>query len=128
MKLIIRIILIAGIGFFASLLLNWWIIAVVSFLVAFFIHGNNFASFLSGFLGAGLLWMAYAWKIDTETSSIMSEQMVSLMSAITLGYKEGIILVIYTGLIGGLVGGFSALTGNTLRSIFVKKKKVSLYH
>jgi len=123
MKLIIRIILIAGLGFFASTMISWWVIVLIAIVVSFFLYGNNFASFLSGFLGGGLLWMGYAWKIDVETSQIMSKQITSI-----LNFSEPMFLIIITGIIGALLGGLGALTGNTLRQIFVKKKKSGLYH
>ena len=123
MKLIFRIILIAGIGFFASNMLGWWSIAVIAFVIAFLLYGNNFASFLSGFLGAGLLWMGYAWMLDVETNQIMSQQMASVLQQ-----SEPIILVIATGVIGALLGGFGAVTGNSARLIFIKKRKSGLYH
>lgn len=115
--------MIAGLGFFASNMLGWWSIAVVAFLIAFFLHGNNFPSFLSGFLGAGLLWMGYAWMIDAETNQIMSKQIAPLLQNL-----EPIVLIIVTGVVGALLGGFGAVTGNSLRLIFVKKKKSGLYH
>lgn len=123
MKLIIRIILIAIIGFFASSMISWWVLVPVAFLISFFVYGNNFASFLSGFLGGGLLWMGYAWKLDVESSQIMSEQITSI-----LNFSDPMILIIITGVIGAFLGGFGALSGNNLRLIFVKKKKSGLYH
>ena len=123
MKLIIRIILIALVGFFASSMIGWWALIPVAFLISFFLYGNNFASFLSGFLGGGLLWMGYAWKIDTETNQIMSNQLVSILTL-----SDPILLVLVTGVIGALIGGLGSLSGNNLRLIFVKKKKSGLYH
>lgn len=123
MKLIIRIILIAIVGFFASSMIGWWVLIPVAFLISFFLYGNNFASFLSGFLGGGLLWMGYAWKIDTETNQIMSNQMASILTL-----SDPIFLVLITGVIGALIGGFGSLSGNNFRLIFVKKKKSGLYH
>ncbi len=123
MKLIIRIILIAAIGFFASSMIDWWILVPVAFLVSFFLYGNNFSSFLSGFLGGGLLWMGYAWKIDVETGQIMSKQITPLLTL-----SEPMVVIIITGVIGALLGGLGSLSGNNLRLIFVKKKKSGLYH
>lgn len=123
MKLIIRIILIALVGFFASSMIGWWVLIPVAFLISFFLYGNNFASFLSGFLGGGLLWMGYAWKIDTETNQIMSNQLASILTL-----SDPILLVLVTGVIGALIGGLGSLSGNNFRLIFVKKKKSGLYH
>ncbi|MGB3466624.1 MAG: hypothetical protein WBA74_15190 [Cyclobacteriaceae bacterium] len=123
MKLILRIILIAGIGFFASAMTDWWALVPVTFLISFFLYGNNFATFLSGFLGGGLLWMGYSWKIDTETSQIMSEKITLLLTL-----SDSLFVILIAGAIGALLGGFSAVSGNSLRLIFVKKKKSGLYH
>lgn len=123
MKLIIRILLIAGIGFFASTMTDWWALVPVTFLISFFLYGNNFAVFLSGFLGGGLLWMIYSWKLDTETSQIMSQKITPILTL-----NEPIIVILIAGALGALLGGFSALSGNNLRLIFVKKKKSGLYH
>jgi hypothetical protein len=123
MKFILRIILISVICYFTANLLPWWSIAIVAAAVSFLLPGNGFNVWLSGFLGVGLLWMAMAWKVDTESASIMSEKILELFPIDELG-----LLVIATGAIGGLVGAFSALTGNLFRKMFMKKKKTSYYN
>ena len=67
--------------------------------------------------------MGYAWKIDTETNQIMSNQLASILTL-----SDPILLVLVTGVIGALIGGLGSLSGNNLRLIFVKKKKSGLYH
>jgi hypothetical protein len=123
MKFIIRIILIGVICYFTANLLPWWSIAIVAATVSFLLPGNGFNVWLSGFLGVGLLWMAMAWKVDTESASIMSQKILELFPIKELG-----LLVITTGAIGGTVGAFSALTGSLFRKLFMKKKKKSYYN
>lgn len=124
MRLILRIILLAGISFFASSVMPWWNIVLVGFLIAALIPGNAFGCFVSGFLGGGILWLGYAWKVDTETDSIMSTKIVELIPMI----NDVTSLLILSAIIGGIAAGFGMLAGNSFRRIFQKKKTSGLYH
>lgn len=123
MKLILRLILIVVATYFLSLYLPWWTVLLVAGLVGFFIPGGGFNVFISGFLGAGLLWMVYAWYLDIETNSILSEKVVQLFP-----FSDNFMLVVITGFIGALCGGFGAITGNSFRQLFIKKKPKSFYN
>lgn len=123
MKLIIRLLLIVILTYLFSLIGPWWIGMVVAALTGFLLHGNGFNVFISGFLGIGLLWMIYAWYLDAITHSILSEKIVALFP-----FEDKIFLVVAAGLIGGLTGGFSCLTGNSFRQLFLKKKTKSFYN
>ena len=123
MRLILRILLIAAISFFASSILPWWNIVLVGFIVAAMIPGNGFSCFLSGFLGGGILWLGYAWKVDTETDSIMSTKIVELIPMV----NDVTSLLIVSAVIGGFAAGFGMLSGNSFRKIFMKKKTKGLY-
>lgn len=123
MKLIVRLILIIIITYLLSLYLPWWSLVLVAFIIGFFIPGGSFNVFLSGFLGAGLLWMIYAWYLDYQTQSFLSDKVVQLFS-----FDDPILLIIATGLIGGICGGFGAITGNSLRQLFIRKKPKSFYN
>jgi hypothetical protein len=122
MKFIFRLILIAVLGYFLPFYLPWWILFVVAFSVGALIPGNGFNVFNAGFLGGGLVWMGLSFKIDMETNSILSEKMVELFPI-----ADATFLLIAAGIIGALVGGFGAITGNSLRQIFMKKPKPSFY-
>ena len=122
MPFIIKFILIGILGFLVSFVLPWWSFLIVGFVVAFLMPGNNFNALLSGFLGAGIVWLVMAWKIDVETASIMSQKIVQLFPV-----EDTNMLVILTGLIGGLSGGMGAFTGNSFRQLFLKKKEKSFY-
>lgn len=122
MKLIVRLILIVALTWFLSFYLPWWIVIVVSFLVGLVIDGSGFNAFISGFLGAGLLWLIYSWYLDIQTNSILSSKLVELFP-----FDDKILLIIMSGLIGGLCGGFGAVTGNSFRKMFVKTKPKSFY-
>ena len=122
MKLIARIILIILFTYLLSFVLQWWIIIAISFLVGFALYGNGFNVFISGFLGGGLLWLSYARYLDIKTSAILSEKIVELFP-----FNDNIFLIIGAGVVGGLCAGLGALTGNSFRLMFVKRKTKSFY-
>ena len=110
MKLSLKVILIAGLSFFMQQVLPWWVIAPVAFLVATSIKSSGFSDFMAGFLGVGLLWMAMAWWIDLETDSILTQKI-----AVLFNVGKAYVIILVTGLTGGIVGGFGALSGHFLR-------------
>ena len=122
MTFIARLLLIAGLGFLCSMYLPWWTLLMISALLGFLITGNNFNVFLSGFLGIGLLWLITAWKVDIETSSIISSKMIR-----NFPFDDINLLIVLTGFLGGCIGGFGAMTGNSFRQLFIKKKEKSFY-
>jgi len=123
MKFIVQIIFIAGGCYVAELFFPWWSIAVVSFLMAAMIFSNGLIAFLSGFLGVGMLWSFFAWKIDQDTNSILTNKI-----AVLFELEQPFILLVATGIIGALVGGFAALSGSHFRSLFKKKKEEDMYY
>jgi hypothetical protein len=112
MKFLVAIILTALLAFISGLFLPWWGIAVTSLLVALLVHQKAGKAFLAGFLGVLLLWAALAWWIDMKNNGLLSKKIASVLP---LG-GNAIFLILITGLIGGLVAGFAAMSGSFLRS------------
>ncbi|MEM9328394.1 MAG: hypothetical protein AAGA85_22185 [Bacteroidota bacterium] len=123
MKLLLRLLLIALMTYFLLGFLPWWTMALLAGFAGFLIPGSGLNSFISGFLGGGLVWLYMSWMIDNETQSILTDKMVQLFPI-----DDTNLLILGTGLLGGLVAGFGALTGTSFRQIFMKKKKRSLYN
>ncbi|MFY0608509.1 MAG: hypothetical protein JXR10_17460 [Cyclobacteriaceae bacterium] len=123
MKLLIRIILIISLTYFASMYSPWWIIIIISGLVSFGIYGSGFNVFISGFLGGGILWLTTAWFLDFSTNGILSDRIIQLFPL-----EDPFMLILITGLIGGLAAGLGAITGNSFRLLFVKKKVKGFYN
>ena len=111
MKFILALLLIASLAFLAGLRLEWWSIDIVAFLVALLIPQTISMSFLSGFAGIFLLWALLAFWIDNKNGSILSHRIAELFK---LG-GSSILLILVTAFIGGLVGGFAAMAGSSLR-------------
>jgi hypothetical protein len=111
MKLILSILLIAALSFLAGMFLPWWSVAIVAFIVALLIPQKITMSFLSGLIGVFLLWAIVALWIDIKNNSVLSHKVSELFK---LG-GSSILLIFVTALIGGLVGGFAAMAGSSLR-------------
>jgi hypothetical protein len=117
MKFLLGILLTAGLCFGAQSFLPWWSMALAAFIVGLLLGAKWLASFGFGFLGVGLLWGIYAYTLDAANGSLLSRQMGELFKGL-----DANAVLLATALVGGLVGGFAALSGSTLRSVFRRKK------
>jgi Na+-translocating ferredoxin:NAD+ oxidoreductase RnfD subunit len=102
MKFTLQLILTIIICFVLQSFLPWWTLAIGSFAVAYFSGNKSYLSFAAGFLGVAILWLGMAYYIDSSTHSILTEKVNKLLPLNSF---------LLTALIGGLIGGFSALTG-----------------
>ena len=112
MKFLFALLLTALFSFIAGLYLPWWSIAIAAFIVALMVYQRAGIAFLSAFWGVLLLWSSLSFWIDSENESILSARIGELLG---IG-NNSFLLVIITGAIGGLVAGFSAMSGSFLRS------------
>jgi hypothetical protein len=114
MKLITAIILTALTGFIAGVLSfsPWWGFAITSLLVAVLVHQKAGKAFLAGFLGIFLLWAGLAWWIDMKNNGILSHKIAQILPL----SGNSLLLIIVTGVVGGLVAGFAAMSGSYLRA------------
>ena len=112
MKFLTATILTAILAFISGLFLPWWGIAITSLVVAVLVHQKAGKAFLSGLLGVFLLWAGLAWWIDMKNNGILSKKIATILP---LGGNT-ILLIGVTGLIGGLIAGFAAMSGSFLRA------------
>lgn len=125
MRFILRILLIAGLSYWAQLYLPFWIAAVIAFVVGFALserrQKRSFGrkkvqrsfSFMAGFLALFLLWGGLAFFLDLENASTLSSKLSQYLLKAESGLMAGPYpLIVITALLGGLIGGFSAMTGN----------------
>lgn len=113
MKITAAIILTAFLAYVTGIYstLPWWSFAITSFLVALAVHQKPGKSFLSGFLGLFLLWSVLAFMKDSANEHVLSAKVAQLL----LKNSSSIAIILLTGIVGGLVSGFAALTGSYLR-------------
>lgn len=119
-----QLILVIVFSYASQFILPWWGVMVASALATLLIYNKALSSFFAGFLGLGLLWFYLAYTIDTANQSLLSGKVAELF-----GLESGFQMVLVTALLGAIIGGISALTGNYFISIF-KKTKInrSPYH
>lgn len=113
MKQITAIALTAFLAFVAGIYgsLPWWGFAITSLVVSVAIHQKPRKSFVSGFLGLFLLWAGMALLKDMANEHILSTKVAQILP---LGGSY-LVLILVTGIVGGLVSGFAALAGSYLR-------------
>ncbi|MEZ4771608.1 MAG: hypothetical protein R3D00_00415 [Bacteroidia bacterium] len=136
MKFFLRLVLILVFGYLASTRFPWWSVAIVGFVTGLLLSEKikrrrlfgkqppSPKAFLSGFLAIFLLWGGIAFWSDFQNDSLLSEKISRLV------VPEGEIIIsrawlmlLATALIGGLVGGFSTMTGNLLGEAFRGQEK-----
>ncbi len=122
MKFVIRVILIAVLGYYLPFYLPWWSIMLIAFAVGYILPGNTFNVFNAGFLAGGSVWLGLSFRIDSATGNILSEKIVQLFP-----FEDATLLLIASGLVGAVAGGFAAATGCSFRNIFMKKAQKSVY-
>lgn len=110
-KVLIKIGLTSMLAFILQSVFPWWTAVIASFLISFIISSKGLSSFIGGFLGIAMLWFIMAAYTDIATGSILTDRVAAIFSL-----PNSWLLILVTSLIGGLAGGFGALTGSHLRS------------
>lgn len=113
MRFFLATILTGVLAYIAGLFLPWWVLALIAFSVALLFPQRSGLAFLSGFLAIFLMWSLVAVWIDVSNNSLLSHKVAQLLP---LGGST-ILLIIVSALVGGLVGGFAALSGASLRKV-----------
>lgn len=115
MKFIIQIIFVIILGFILELFLPWWSIAIAGFAAGMVF--NSKANFLAGFMGIALLWTVKALLIESYAAATLTNKVASIFML------NKPLLFLVMAILGGLVGGFAAMTGSAL----IGKKKSTYY-
>lgn len=113
MKFLSAVILTALLAFATGLygVMPWWSFAITSLIVAIAVHQKAGKAFLSGFIGLFLLWFILAFLKDSANEHLLATKVAQILP---LGGSY-IVLILVTGIIGGLVSGLAALTGSYIR-------------
>jgi hypothetical protein len=112
MKFVTATTLTALLAFISGLFLPWWGIAIAALLVAVIIHQKAGKAFLAGYTGVFLLWIGLSLWINIKNTGILSGKIANILPL----NGNIFLLIAITGLIGGLVAGFAAMSGSYLRS------------
>ncbi len=98
---------IIGLSYIAQFFTPWWTFAVVAFVSGALLGEKAFPAFLAGFLGIFLLWSVQALWLTIGNGGILAAKMGEL-----LGGVPGAAMPWVSGVLGGLLGGLGAWTGN----------------
>lgn len=97
-----------------SLFLPWWSIMLAAFLSGAIVRLRKASAFFVPFSAIAVFWMIYAWLLSSANDFILAKKIATLL------YLEGnaLLLVLVTGVVGGLAAGVAGLFGNQCRAIF----------
>lgn len=110
-----KLILTALMALILQLFLPWWSIAIAGFISGVLFIQKPGKAFLNGFFGIFALWSAVSLYIFVVNEGLLAERLASLFFL-----PHGLLVVLLTGLIGGIGGGLSAVTGNYFKVVFMK--------
>jgi len=110
-QVLVKLVLTAALAYLLQNVFGWWSVILAAFLINFIIYSPGPSSFLSGFLGIGLLWLGTALITDIRTDSILADRVAAIFSL-----PNSMLLILITAVVGGLAGGIGGLTGSTLRN------------
>ena len=113
MKFLTQIIFIAALTAVLQLIFTWWTAAIAAFVIGLIINQTGGRAFLAGFAAIGLLWLLHALIISLGNDGILAGRVIGLFPL----PHSSFLLILITAIIGGLVGGFGALTGNRLKNL-----------
>lgn len=112
MKFLLSIALTAATSLMLQTVLPWWSLALAAFLIGIVVSQSLFLSFFSGLLGTAVVWWGYAWLIDMNTASLLSEKIAALLKT-----GSPALLIFAGGALAGIVGGFAAASGSAMRKL-----------
>lgn len=91
----------------------WWVIAIVPFVVLAWRPVTSRGAFWAGFAGIAVPWLLYGYYQHFISDGALSDRVAKIFML-----PNGILLLLVTAIVGGLVGGFSGLAGYWVRQIF----------
>jgi hypothetical protein len=97
-----------------SQFLPWWSVMVAAYMTALFISLKRSAVFFVPFLAIALLWIIYAFWLSSANDFILAKKIAVLLP---LG-GNAYLLILVTGIIGGLAAGVAGVFGKQCTTIF----------
>ena len=109
MQHFLKFLLIIVLAWLSSLVVPFYGVALAGFIASLIVRSSYLSSFLIGFIAVFILWGSMSFYIDTETNSILTSRVSALFSV------DPPILVLITGVLGGLTAGLGSLCGSLIR-------------
>ena len=97
----------------AGFITPWWAVAIIAFVAALYAGKKPAQAFWSGFAAVFVVWTVLAL-----VKSVPNHHILAARVAVLFHLPHWSLLLLITALIGGLVGGLSALSGFLVRRVF----------
>ena len=97
-----------------SLFLPWWSVMISAFVTSLTFQLKKSAVFFVPFLAIALYWIIYTFWISSANDFILAKKIAVLFPF----HGNPYLLVLVTGVIGGVAAGISALFGKQCRILF----------
>ena len=101
-----------------SQFLPWWSVMIAGFVSAVLIPLKKASVFFIPFVAVLLFWAVYAFSLSSANDYILAKKIAVLLP---LGGNE-YLLILVTGIIGGVSAGISAIFGKQLSLLFKSSK------
>lgn len=97
-----------------SLVLPWWAIMAAALITAVVIPLKKLAVFFIPFAAVLVLWTVYAFTLSSANDFILAKKTAELLML----DGNPFLLVLVSGIIGGIAAGLSGILGKQLHSVF----------
>lgn len=101
-----------------SQFLPWWSVMIAGFVSAVLIPLKKASVFFIPFVAILIFWAVYAFSLSSANDYILAKKIAVLLP---LGGNE-YLLILFTGLVGGVSAGVSAIFGKQLNLLFKSSK------
>ncbi|WP_338357694.1 hypothetical protein [Yeosuana marina] len=102
-----------------SQFLPWWSIMVSAFLTSLFISLKKGAVFFVPFIAIAMLWIIHAYYLSSGNDFMLAKKIAVLLPLQGNPY----LLMIITGVIGGIAAGFAGVLGKQFNNLLGWNKK-----
>lgn len=104
-----------------QLFLPWWIIAIVAFTLSWWRSRSGGHAFGHSFMAIFLLWVAAGLFRSIPNENILANR-IGEMLTLPLSETNWILVLLITGIIGGLVAAFAGMAGYFSRNAFTNRQ------
>lgn len=109
-------ILILLLSLVAQFFLPWWVVVPIAFGVSYWKSSSGKGAFGAGWLAVFVCWAGMALFLHSTSNGVLTAQ----VSQIFFKSQQPYLLLLVSALIGGLVGGFSSLSGYLVKQAIQK--------
>jgi hypothetical protein len=115
-KKIINFILTLVLAYILGLFLPWWSIMISALIISFLIPLEKIAVFMIPFSAVAILWIIQSWLLSSANDFILAKKIAILFPL----DGNHILLIVVTGIIGGLAAGIAGIFGKQCSLKFIK--------